>query len=107
MSNLREMAPRYVRQYRRARDPLRAPYDPDTGMEVVAALCNRDALLAIPEVQAELAEEDVAFAEALFKSSDEWRAELFASARGCRFASSPWWRAIEARSRELRSAKAV
>jgi hypothetical protein len=107
MTILQEMALRYVRQYRRSRDPLAEPYDPDAGEEVLAALCNRAALEDVPEVQAELVAEDVAFAEALAGSADEWKAHISSWAESCRFASSAWWRAIVARSRERRSAKAV
>jgi hypothetical protein len=76
-------------------------------MEVGAALCNRAAMGDLTDLQEELAAVDEEFAVAMAQASDPWREKIAEWPEACEFATSPWWRAIESRSRELRSAKAV
>jgi hypothetical protein len=101
-----EKARRYLHFYSHVRSHMGESVA-DAGEEMLAALLNRAALENVPALRAELAAEDAAFAEALAAASDDWREQLSAWAEACGFATARWWRAIEARSRELRGAKAV
>ena len=98
---------RHIQDYRWAMGVIARPYDRDFGEEVFAALCGRDWLGKVPVVQRELAADDAEFARVLADCDAEWRRRIDEWAEACEFATSPWWRAIESRSRELRSAKAV
>jgi acyl transferase domain-containing protein len=101
-----EKAQRYLSYYIHARSHL-GDSVADAGEEMLAALLDRDALESVPTMRRQLAAEDEAFAETLADASDDWHEQLSAWAVACRFGKAPWWRAIESKTRELRSAKAV
>jgi hypothetical protein len=101
-----ERAGEYLDFYIEVRANLRGSVE-DGGEEMLAALINRNALESVPTMRARLIAEDAALAEALAAAPDEWHDQIAEWALKCRFARSGWWRAIESRSRELRSAKAV
>jgi hypothetical protein len=101
-----EKAQRYLSFYTHVRSHFKESVA-DGGEEMLAALLNRDALESVPTMRRQLAAEDAAFAETLADASDDWHEQLSAWAVACRFGKAPWWRAIESKTRELRSAKAV
>lgn len=101
-----ERAREYLEFYRHVRSHFRDSVA-DGGEEMLCALLNRDALEDMPTLHGELLEQDEAFAEAFAAASDEWREQIEEWAYGDGFGKARWWRAIEARSQELRSARAV
>ena len=101
-----EKAQRYLSFYRWVRRNFGQTVA-DGGEEMLCALLNRDALEDLPTLRSELDAEDEAFAEAFAAASEDWRRKIWEWAEGDGFGKSRWWRAIESRSRELRSAKAV
>lgn len=68
-----ERADAYLADYKRLPEILRGPFDFDEGDWVMAILCNREALVEVERLQAELAAADAALAEALRDCSDDWR----------------------------------
>jgi len=93
----------YIRMYEALPSLLSRPYDPDSGDEALAALCNRDAMADEVSLDERLAELDIRLAEALATADDDWTTTILGWADACRFASSPWWVAVTQRAglREL------
>jgi hypothetical protein len=93
-----ENAQTYLEQYRRLPTLLALPYGADLGEEVLAFLCNRDALSRVPGLKAELAGLDRATADAVAAAPAEWQTRLTRWAAQGGFDSSPWWLEVQRRA---------
>ncbi|MFW5867786.1 MAG: hypothetical protein ACOCX2_08225 [Armatimonadota bacterium] len=96
-----------LNQYRRVPALIGRPYDPDTGLQVLNHLLDRDEMEQHREFRADLEAGDDELIAALAEADPAWWEKLERWATECGFSSSLWWITVWYRARRRSDRDAV